>query len=421
MNDLTLFLTCALALVAGVVAVLARTVWRASQQQPQASVDPVRANAQVYREQLAELEREHAQGTLSAAEYQQTRDELTRRLLEDEQTIAAPAVAPLASARWVRTTLAGLVVVVPLAALLVYGVLGQPAGLDPAALAQSEPHEGLDPKKMAEMADKLQRRMEETPNEVQGWVMLGRVRRAMAQFDAAAQAYGKALALSRDDDVAIERAEVLAQAHQGSFEGEPWQIIQAVLRANPDQLSALLLAGSASYAEGRYEQALKHWQRARAQMPADAPDLPALDDALGQVRTKLGIGLADAAAPSAPAQASASGTASRITGTLRLAASQQPRVSPSDTVFIYATPADGSRMPLAIVRTTVAALPYAFTLDDSSAMSQANLSSVAQVTLRARISKTGDAKAQPGDLGVVLTPVRTGTQGVQLTIEGELR
>jgi len=117
----------------------------------------------------------------------------------------------------------------------------------------------------------------------------------------------------------------------------------------------------------------------------------------------------------------ASASSSRITGVVQLAASLKGKVSASDTVFIYATPVDGTRMPLAIVRTTVAALPFTFTLDDSSAMTQANLSSVALVTLRARISKTGEAKAQPGDLGVVLTPVKTGAQGVQLMIEGEMR
>lgn len=412
MKDLTLFLVLALALVAAVVAVLAHTVWRASRQQPQLAVDPARANAEVYREQLTDLEREHVQGTLSADEYRQTRDELTRRLLEDVQPGDAPPASASVSgvARWTRTTVAGFIVLVPLVTVLLYGLWGQPAGLDPAAVAQSEPHEALDPKKMAEMVEKLQRRLEEDPNQVQGWVMLGRVHRATGQFEAAGQAYAKALALSRDDDVAIERAEVLAQANQGRFEGEPWDIIQTVLRANPAQLSALLLAGSASYAEGRYEPALKYWQRARAQMPADAADLSALDDALAQVRSKLGVASAGPVA-----------SASRISGVLRLAASQQSKVSPADTVFIYATPVDGSRMPLAIVRTTVAALPYEFTLDDSSAMSQANLSSVAQVTLRARISKSGDAKAQPGDLGVVLTPVKTGAQGVQLTIEGEMR
>ncbi len=428
MKDLTLFLSLALTLVAGVLLVLCRALWRASRQQHQVAVDPARANAEVYREQLAELEREYAQGTLSAQSYQQTRDELTRRLLEDVQTPRVPGVAAavMAPSRWVRTTLASFVVVIPVATLLAYGVLGQPAGLDPAALAQSEPHEAVDPKKMAEMVEKLERRLLEDPNQLQGWVMLGRVRRAMGQFEAAGQAYAKALALSSDDDVAIERAEVLAQAKQGSFEGEPWKIIEAVLRANPDQLSALLLAGSAAYSEGRYEHALKHWQRARTLMAADAPDLPPLEEALAQVRGKLG--LAASAAPATPQvsqapanTASPSASASRITGVVQLAASVKAKVAPTDTVFIYATPADGTRMPLAIVRTTVAALPYAFTLDDSSAMTQANLSSVAQVTLRARISKTGEARAQPGDLGVVLTPVKTGAQGVQLTIEGEMR
>ena len=428
MKDLTLFLSLALTLVAGVLLVLCRALWRASRQPSQSSVDPARANAEVYREQLAELEREYAQGTLSAQSYQQTRDELTRRLLEDVQTPRVPGVAAavMAPSRWVRTTLASFVVVIPVATLLAYGVLGQPAGLDPAALAQSEPHEAVDPKKMAEMVEKLERRLLEDPNQLQGWVMLGRVRRAMGQFEAAGQAYAKALALSSDDDVAIERAEVLAQAKQGSFEGEPWKIIEAVLRANPDQLSALLLAGSAAYSEGRYEHALKHWQRARTLMAADAPDLPPLEEALAQVRGKLG--LAASAAPATPqvsqapaTTASPSASASRITGVVQLATSVKAKVAPTDTVFIYATPADGTRMPLAIVRTTVAALPYAFTLDDSSAMTQANLSSVAQVTLRARISKTGEARAQPGDLGVVLTPVKTGAQGVQLTIEGEMR
>ena len=428
MKDLTLFLSLALTLVAGVLLVLCRALWRASRQQQQVAVDPARANAEVYREQLAELEREYAQGTLSAQSYQQSRDELTRRLLEDVQTpratrVAAPVTAP---SRWVRTTLTSFVVLIPVVTLLAYGVLGQPAGLDPAALAQSEPHEAVDPKKMAEMVEKLERRLQEDPNQLQGWVMLGRVRRAMGQFEAAGQAYAKALALSSDDDVAIERAEVLAQAKQGSFEGEPWKIIEAVLRANPDQLSALLLAGSAAYSEGRYEHALKHWQRARTLMAADAPDLPPLEEALAQVRGKLG--LAASAAPASPqvsqapaTTASPSASASRITGVVQLAASVKAKVAPTDTVFIYATPADGTRMPLAIVRTTVSALPYAFTLDDSSAMTQANLSSVAQVTLRARISKTGEARAQPGDLGVVLTPVKTGAQGVQLTIEGEMR
>ena len=134
-----------------------------------------------------------------------------------------------------------------------------------------------------------------------------------------------------------------------------------------------------------------------------------------------------ASAPGAQGEASTAGrsaaaaSAARITGRVVLAPGLASRVSPGDTVFIYATPAQGSRMPLAIVRTTVGQLPFNFVLDESSAMSpQASLAGQSQVTLRARISSTGDAMPKPGDLGVVKTPVSVGASGVELKIEGPL-
>ncbi|NBO00231.1 MAG: hypothetical protein EBV79_12350 [Betaproteobacteria bacterium] len=102
-----------------------------------------------------------------------------------------------------------------------------------------------------------------------------------------------------------------------------------------------------------------------------------------------------------------------------LAPALTAKVSPGDTVFIYATPTQGSRMPLAIVRTTVGQLPFNFVLDESTAMNpQASLAGQTQVTLRARISSTGNAMSQPGDLGVMKTPVSVGSTGVELKIEG---
>ena len=114
-------------------------------------------------------------------------------------------------------------------------------------------------------------------------------------------------------------------------------------------------------------------------------------------------------------------SAARITGRVVLAPGLMSKVSPSDTVFIYATPTQGSRMPLAIVRTTVGQLPFNFVLDESSAMSpQASLAGQSQVTLRARISSTGDAMPKPGELGVLKTSVSVGATGVELKIEGPL-
>ena len=445
MNPVVLFLVVVLVLSMGVASVW----WWVLKRAPQAAVeaaegDQVDSNVAVYREQLAELERDRLQGVLNEQEYTRSRDELTRRLLEDAsvdaqaQSAAVSSTAAVAapSARGRRWLAIGLAFYVPLAGLGLYGWLGQPLALDPVALSQGEPDHAVDPSKLTEMVAKLEQRLRDEPQQVEGWIMLGRVQRARERFEESAQAYARALSLSANDDVAIERAEVLARG-RGSFEGEPWQIILGVLKADPDHEGARLLAGSAAYSESRYAVALMHWKRVRSRMSADSPDKAELDEAIAQAESKLGVqpggavgGLSSGPASAASgaqgseassARAAKASTSTRITGRVVLASSLASKVSAGDTVFIYATPAQGSRMPLAIVRTTVGQLPFNFVLDESSAMSpQASLAGQSQVTLRARISSTGDAMPKPGDLGVVKTPVSVGATGVELKIEGPL-
>ena len=108
---------------------------------------------------------------------------------------------------------------------------------------------------------------------------------------------------------------------------------------------------------------------------------------------------------------------SSISGRVSLVSELAGKVSPTDAVFIYATPVAGSRMPVAIVRITAAQLPYDFVLDDSTAMNpSAKLSSMDEVTMRVRISKSGQATPQPGDLGVSVSPVKPGTAGLNLMV-----
>jgi len=447
-NPVVLFLVVVLALCVGVAWVWWRVLKRAAHARADASEgDRVGSNVVVYREQLAELERDRQEGLLSELEYTQARDELSRRLLEDadraadtgtrltsRERAAADPAAPRRSRRWLAL---GLALYVPLAGLGLYGWLGQPLALDPVALSQGQPDHTVDPRKLTEMVAKLEQRLSDEPQQLEGWIMLARVQRARERFEESAQAYARALRLSANDDVAIERAEVLARG-RGSFEGEPWQIIQGVLKADPDHEAARLLAGSAAYSEGRYAVALMHWKRVQSRMAADAPDKAELDDAIAQAEAKLGtqpggpVGEpnAEQAAGRAPPASVAQGTgtsagpcassaSSRITGRVVLAPALTAKVSPGDTVFIYATPTQGSRMPLAIVRTTVGQLPFNFVLDESTAMNpQVSLAGQTQVTLRARISSTGNAMPQPGDLGVMKTPVSVGATGVELKIEG---
>jgi len=457
-------------MVAVVLAVISVSLWRGSQvgaedaQKIQDRADdPVQANAAVYKDHLRDLEKEYVLGNLSSEELQIAREELARRLLEDvgdsattkhadgfaheashEDVQASLQVAKTKSHAWRApwVWVMSFVFLVPVASMLMYAVMGQPLALNPAALqAEAEHGSGLSPEKMTEMATALTRRLQDEPNQIDGWVMLARVQRAREHFDEADEAFRKALALSKDDNLAIEHAEVLAQKNQGNFAGQPWAIIQRVLTADPQHLNALLLAGSASYTELNYRSALRFWERAREVVEPDSPDAPELDRAIAQAREKMGLpaapprsnALANAISqPSAsnsaavnanPAGASNSqASTARITGRVSVIKELANKVAPTDTVFVFATPVSGSRMPLAIVRTTADKLPFDFVLDDSTSMNPAaKLSSMTEVTVKVRISKSGQAMAQPGDLGVSLTPVKLGSSGLNLMVREPLQ
>ena len=430
-------------MMALVLIVLSAALWRGSQQgarlaahQADAINDPSKANAAVYRDQMAELDREFVMGNLSYEELKAARDELSQRLLADVAVIetvaqeqpASPSLAVVWRKPWLSIAL--LVFVVPVASLLMYSVLGEPAALDPRALVQgTDSSAEVTPEKLTEMATALTRRLQDEPNSMEGWVMLGRVQRALGHFEEAAEAYAKALTLSRDDNLSIERAEVLAQKNGGSFAGEPWLIIQRVLTADPHHLNALFLAGSASFAELNFNTALRYWERAREVVPADSPDAPELDRAIAEARNKMGLPAIPPRAASPTADAAASSPAAKaalatssISGRVTLVKELQGLVVPTDTVFVYATPVTGSRMPIAILRTTADKLPLDFVLDDSMAMSpSAKLTGMDEVTVRVRISKSGQATAQAGDYGVSLTPVKPGSKGLNLMVRDTLQ
>ena len=423
-------------MMAVVMLVLSVALWRGSQQgarwaahQADAITNPAQANAAVYRDQMVELDREFVMGNLNYEELKAARDELSQRLLADATADDAfneplsPAMPVVWRKPWLAVCL--LVFVVPVASVLMYSVLGEPAALDPMALKQGVDNSAeVTPEKLTEMATALTRRLQDEPNSIEGWVMLGRVQRARAHFEEAAEAYGKALALSRDDNLSIERAEVLAQKNGGSFAGEPWSIIQRVLTADPHHLNALFLAGSASYAEMNYQTALRYGERAREVVPTDSPDAPELDRAIAEARDKMGL---PAIPPRAAIQqetvaSKAALAASSISGRVSLVKELKGLVAATDTVFVYATPVSGSRMPIAILRTTADKLPLDFVLDDSMAMSPAvKLSGMDEVTVRVRISKSGQATAQSNDYGVSLTPVKPGSKGLNLMVRDTLQ
>jgi cytochrome c-type biogenesis protein CcmH len=417
MNAVQWFLICAVLMCVAVVLVFAWSLRRASLAGLQLSEhENVLSQVAVYREHLAELQHELAQGTLDQAGFDTSHEELTQRLLED--TPQKTASVPMALPHW-RSLVAGLALAIPLLSFSMYFWVGTPVGIDPLLANQVGGDEQISSEKLQAMSDQLRQRLAENPNNAEGWVMLGRIERALARFDPADEAFKKSLSIAANDDVRIERAEVLAQKNQGKFEGEPWDIIQSVLKADPEHGNALLLAGSAAFSQGQFQDALKYWDKVRGLLPVSSPDLPALVEAINKARERLNMPaldpdtvVAQAPAPTAkPMQGKTAPGAERIAGRVSLDPSLASQVSPQDTVFIYANAADGPRMPLAIVRTTVDKLPYDFVLDDSMAMNpQMKLSHISAVMVRARISRSGNAMAQPGDLGVSAGPIKPGSK-----------
>ena len=366
-----------------------------------------KANAKVYRDQILDLDREHDSGHISDQEWQQSRDELSLRLLEDTAAVDDPAAKTEKPAIWTAVVLA---VALPLGSMGMYMWVGQPEALNPLALKTPDQ---VDPKDLTKMAQTLAEKLQDKPDNLQGWVMLGRTYRTLENFDAALRAYDSALKLSDDDDLKLERIEVIAMQRQGQFEGEPWNVIREVLQRDPQHFGALLTAGSASYAEGKFADALKYWEQARKPLDANNPDLQGLESAIATVRERLGT---------PPAKATPAATSGlNVTGQVNLSASLKSKASPNDVVFIYATPANGDRMPLAIFKTTVSQLPFNFTLDDSTAMApDRKLSAAGEVMVKVRVTKSGNAMPQSGDLSGSLGPVKVGAKGLKLEIKDQI-
>jgi cytochrome c-type biogenesis protein CcmH len=146
---------------------------------------------------------------------------------------------------------------------------------------------------------------------------------------------------------------------------------------------------------------------------AEARDLAGLPPAAIATTVPPSVAAALATVPDAAAKDAA------VSGTVTLAAALAGKALPTDTVFVFARPAEGSPMPLAIVRKQVKDLPLEFRLDDSLAMSPAaRLSSSTQVVVGARISRTGDAMSKPGDFLAQPVPAKVGATGLKLEIAG---
>jgi cytochrome c-type biogenesis protein CcmH len=401
---MTVFIVAAALLVIAVVAILVLPLWRA----PKASrgADQRQFNLAIFRDQLAELERDRNDGVLAEADFEQAKSELQRRLLEEVQpeTVASPEGAGS------RKTALALLVALPLLASAGYALLGNPRALDP-----MQTQAKVSPQQFEEMLGKLVDRLQKNPDDAKGWAMLARSYKVLGRLAEAADAYGRAVALN-DQDAALfsDYAETLSQMNGGKLQGKPSELIARALKIDPEDPQSLFMAGVAASERSDFAGAADYWSRLLAKLDPASEDYTTLEDYIAKARQSAGLSPAkgDKTKPVATA------TSMCVSGQAVLSSKLASQARPGDVLFIFARAEQGPRMPLAAIKATVADLPLTFRLDDSMALPGGRkISEFSTVRVEARIAKAGTAQTTSGDLFGGASGVKLGSQGLKLTID----
>lgn len=466
-----------------------------------------------YLAQREQLQRDLRTGSLSPEAKARAEEELQRELLQD---LAArqPRLGPAGGQRAGLAAACLLSVLIPVAAVLLYGKLGNPRAAADMTVARTAPaHASMAGIEAADRAgggtrnsagdgtdnaadnvahneadneagneagndmvlaiNALAQRLRAAPDDADGWYTLARSYETLGRYTDAVAAYRQVLRLVPEQPAVLaDLADAQLSANQGKPDAEAIAAVARALLADPDQPKALALAGMMALRRGDAAEALVHWERLQALLPtgseaarqiqsniaqarataAGAPITPpdsgsainASDNASSNASNNSSINASNnssinasnmisANTSTAPSTSSTSTTPpnrvspahsapARISGTARIADALRDQVQPGDTVFILARPVSGSRMPLAITQWRVSDLPRAFVLDDSNAMSpQATLSGTSRVRVEIRVSRSGTAAAQPGDLSGVLPDVDIRARDLELVADTVVR
>lgn len=343
------------------------------------------------------LHRQRQEELASDASSEEARHRLAveseRSLLGDLETAADGTAAPLKAG---RTPLLAALTLAPILAIGAYLWLGRPdlVAAPPPANPMADTQKAI---------EGLALRLQENPNDLEGWVLLGRSLQATQQAERAVRAFEFALKLApRNLDLKGYYAEALAEANQGSMRGKPAEIVAEILRQDPRHKAGLWLAGIVASEEGDGARAVRHWQALRSQFPADSEEARQI----GAFIEQAGSAAPADAMPPAASEPAATAPRKRLSVRVTLADALKSRANPDDTVFVFARAAEGPPMPLAVVRKQVRDLPLDVVLDDSQAMMPGmNLSAFERLVIGARISKSGRPVPSPGDLEGLTGPV----------------
>jgi cytochrome c-type biogenesis protein CcmH len=282
----------------------------------------------------------------------------------------------------------------------------------------------LSDEQLERMVEQATSQTQKEPKNASAWGMLAHSYEMLGKFTESTKAYSRlAQLLPKDAQVLADYADVLAVVNGRSFKGEPFELLKRALALDSKNAKALLLTGVAYIEEQDYAKAILHFEKARS-ASKDATVLRQIDDGIAQAKSLSGDPSVATAAPILGKASTdvASGAAAQVSGRVWLAEDLRAKAPAQGTLFLFARPADGSRMPVALLRKKVSDLPMNFTLDDSMAMvPNMGLSKLSTVIIVARISAKGNVTPSAGDLEGVSAPVPVGTKNLKLEITEVLK
>ncbi len=355
-------------------------------------------NAAIYKEELDKLEAEHQAGLITSADYEIAHAEMRQRLFQDTVVEDDHEVAGST-----KKTAISLSIFVVLLSSVLYFSLGDVVRVVENGSAVPVTQEGVE-KMVADFAAK----MEKDPSNLKGWVMLAQSYRILGRNQDAAKAYERAgNFIDSDPQLLADYADVLAANANGSFVGKPLQLINKALKLDPNNLMALWLSGTASYNAGNYKDAIGAWEKLAKQLPPDTDEARAIQGSIAEARSKGGIG-------SKPAPAAAG---KEISGLIELSPELKGKIKTGDVVMVIARK-PGERMPVAVLKSPASSFPMKFALNDALAMNpSAPLSQLSEASIEVRISKTGMAKPETGDLISSAQTIKVGANNVRLLVD----
>jgi cytochrome c-type biogenesis protein CcmH len=393
---LNIFLLLVVVLLIAAYLIILPPLWR-TQAIEDAGFDE--RNTLIARHRLSELKEQLQSGGLSQALYDEQLAEL-KQALGDDLGIESHVTTVQTQGRWMVYVLA---LGIPLLSGLLYLKLGAPQAIDHveevAVVGSSAP----DSEAINKMVEGLAAKMKANPNDGEGWLMLGRSYKVLQQYPKAVEAFANAHRLLGDKpDVMLMYADALAFANNEKIDGKAAELVFKALAQEPDNLNGLWLGGMSKAQAGDFMGAMLLWKKLESLLPAGSDAQKETQELLAKIASQMPK---DAVVPQVDSVQQASNSQATVTtevsvkAAVSLDASLKQSVEPNDTVFIYAQALSGPKMPLAIVRKQVSDLPLSVTLDDSTAMMpRMKLSNFKNVKLMARISKSGNAMPQAGDL-----------------------